>query len=706
MIFSNSHFIKKKLSISSQNNYIYNFLYDFKDIKQSYHRTVFFTLLKICSEAAATKVVYVFVNQQIFQKENIWFCGNKQLDVVNTAFLLFFILLLDKLFLFLHLKSKNNTIILLTSRSKDFFFKRIIKKKILFFETTEKRIILEEISRFVNSAEEYFEFQIERFELYSMMFLHSYLLLSAIPVCLKSISFSDKQIASVFFTVCLFLPHSLKFYNQCTKKISIGNKRINDASNKLFSLLFDQLSNINNIHTDGSFFEEIKYINERIKDNLLEEKKVLEIRNIREKMKMSFMIFFVFCVGILALNSNITILYTLFDVKDQDKTTFNLSFFREAGEMMKVTQNILRDGSLIESSEIPSEIKNFFKIYSKMEPKAITVEFLRNLEKQVTERFKDVKDLINRIGDSSMAILSVMAHLSVSNTKIEESKLDMDESISNLGFQQNDSDLVSLCTKDCDFTPEPEELINSNLIIKNVSCYKGEVTILDNINLTFYPGESYGIIGPSGSGKSSLSKVISGQWEFQGSITFGKYSLKNLNSCCWAKLISFIPQNSILYDRTIVNNIVNSFSPKNESLIVNNEIENAAHFAYADLFIKSLADNYKTKVGAGGEKLSGGQRQRVNIAKAFYKKGFLWLEDEATSALDMISEKNFTDHVQEEIIEKQNKIVLGICHRKSRLEKLDNIILIKQGEVIAQGSFSELSENNALFQEMFVTEKK
>ena len=209
---------------------------------------------------------------------------------------------------------------------------------------------------------------------------------------------------------------------------------------------------------------------------------------------------------------------------------------------------------------------------------------------------------------------------------------------------------------------------------------------IKNINLEIFKGQKIGIIGKTGSGKSTLIDLIMGLLKPSSGNIFidghnihdKKYKYK-LHK--WMSAISHVPQDIFLIDGTIAENI--AFGYKNELFSLNRVIA-AAKMAEIDSFIKSTSNGYSSYIGERGIKLSGGQRQRIGIARALYKKSKILILDEATSALDNETEKNLINNL--------NKIgdditIISIAHRRSTLQNFERIIEIDKGSI-------SLEENN------------
>jgi HlyD family secretion protein len=238
--------------------------------------------------------------------------------------------------------------------------------------------------------------------------------------------------------------------------------------------------------------------------------------------------------------------------------------------------------------------------------------------------------------------------------------------------------------------------LGESIKIRNVSFrYSSKSNlILNNINLDITTNNVIGIIGPSGSGKSTLVNLISGLLiPTSGSINIGKETLSECNVSKWHNNIGYVPQNVYLTDRTIMENIAFGIDKDN---INKNKIGFAIDRANLGEFVDALPNKLNTMVGEQGVQISGGQRQRIGIARALYNEPDVVIFDEATSSLDGVSEKR----IMETIENLKTKLVILVAHRLNTIKKCDVIFLMDHGEIIDQGSYTELYKRNHLIQEM------
>ena len=212
--------------------------------------------------------------------------------------------------------------------------------------------------------------------------------------------------------------------------------------------------------------------------------------------------------------------------------------------------------------------------------------------------------------------------------------------------------------------------------------------ILNGINLTILKGEKIGIIGETGSGKSTLVDLIMGLFQpNEGRILIDKRRLTQDNIKSWQANIAHVPQKIYLIDGSISENIAYGIEKDDINL---NLVKKAAKQALADDFILKFPDKYETKVGEDGVLLSGGQRQRIGIARALYKKSEVIILDEATSALDNKTESKIMNSVN--YLEKK-KTILIIAHRLTTLKQCSKIIKIKNGRVDRIMTYDEVISN-------------
>lgn len=217
--------------------------------------------------------------------------------------------------------------------------------------------------------------------------------------------------------------------------------------------------------------------------------------------------------------------------------------------------------------------------------------------------------------------------------------------------------------------------------------------VLTDINFTAKQGEVTALVGPSGGGKSTVSKLAARFWDpVSGEVILGGQDLSKLDSEKLLENFSIVFQDVILFNTSILENIrVGKKDATDEEVI------EAARLAECDEFVQKLPDGYNTVIGENGELLSGGQRQRISIARAMLKDANVILLDEATSFLDVENESKIQKALSELI---KNKTVIIIAHRMRTIANADKIIVLDEGRISEQGSPEELLAQNGLFKKM------
>ncbi len=239
--------------------------------------------------------------------------------------------------------------------------------------------------------------------------------------------------------------------------------------------------------------------------------------------------------------------------------------------------------------------------------------------------------------------------------------------------------------------PEVCKIQDGVIEFKNVLfSYKDGADVLDNFNLKIAKGEKVGLVGHSGSGKSTITKLILRFADASvGDILIDGQNIANIRQDDLRSNISYVPQESILFHRTIGENIGYAKDDATKE-----EIEEAARLAYADIFINQTQMGYETMVGERGVKLSGGERQRVSIARAMLKNAPILILDEATSSLDSINE-SYIQNAFGELMKGKTTIV--VAHRLSTIQKMDRIIVLDSGKIVEEGTHQELLEKGGFY---------
>jgi len=226
---------------------------------------------------------------------------------------------------------------------------------------------------------------------------------------------------------------------------------------------------------------------------------------------------------------------------------------------------------------------------------------------------------------------------------------------------------------------------NGDIQFNNVSfCYSNNKPSLKNINLTIKKGETIAIVGSTGSGKTTLVNLLTRFYNpTEGKILIDGHNINSFDLKSFRSHFSFVDQNVRLFNDTIGGNIAFGQADK----MPMKTIINAANISNSMEFIEKLDENFESQIGEDGVTLSGGQRQRLSIARAVAKDSTILILDEATSALDSATEKL----VQSAITKMQKgRTTIIIAHRLSTIQNADRIIVLKEGEIIEQGSHKEL----------------
>ena len=234
---------------------------------------------------------------------------------------------------------------------------------------------------------------------------------------------------------------------------------------------------------------------------------------------------------------------------------------------------------------------------------------------------------------------------------------------------------------------------------KNIKFSFGNRVILKNLNFVVNPGHKVAIVGPTGAGKSTISKLLFRFYDpSSGAISIDNQNIKNVTQSSLRSNIGVVPQDTVLFNDTIKYNI--SYSKPGASI---EEINKAAKLSSIDRFIANLEIGYDTIVGERGLKLSGGEKQRVAIARALLKNPKIFIFDEATSALDSKTEKS----IEKSLNKLSNKnTTLVIAHRLSTIIDADKIIVLENGTIAEQGSHKELIKKNGLYAEMWMRQQE
>jgi len=218
--------------------------------------------------------------------------------------------------------------------------------------------------------------------------------------------------------------------------------------------------------------------------------------------------------------------------------------------------------------------------------------------------------------------------------------------------------------------------------------------LFDNFSLTIKSGEKVGLVGPSGGGKTTITRLLLRFMDIQdGSIAIDGQDIRDIKQQELRSAIAYVPQEPLLFHRSVKENIRYGKPTATKA-----EVIAVAKQAFAHDFVASLPDGYATLVGERGVKLSGGQRQRVAIARAMLSGAPILVLDEATSALDSGSERLIQKALWELM---KNKTAVVIAHRLSTIQRMDRIVVLDQGRIVEEGSHQELLRGGGLYAELW-----
>jgi subfamily B ATP-binding cassette protein MsbA len=223
--------------------------------------------------------------------------------------------------------------------------------------------------------------------------------------------------------------------------------------------------------------------------------------------------------------------------------------------------------------------------------------------------------------------------------------------------------------------------------------------VLNNINLNIYPGEKLAIVGPTGSGKSTIAELILRFYDpTEGSVSIDGHDLRELSIHSFRKQIGVVPQDPVLMKGSLGTNIAYGLTDIETQDELDSKIEEAAKIAGIHEFIQSLPEKYNSHVGERGVTLSGGQRQRIAIARAIIRNPRILILDEATSSLDL--------NVERQVQEAMNAAMKGrtsivIAHRLTTVHNSDRIIVLDAGRLTEEGKHEALMHHGKLYSSLY-----
>lgn len=223
--------------------------------------------------------------------------------------------------------------------------------------------------------------------------------------------------------------------------------------------------------------------------------------------------------------------------------------------------------------------------------------------------------------------------------------------------------------------------------------YNQKEQVLSDVSFTAKQGEVTALIGPSGGGKTTISRLAARFYDIDsGKITVGGMDISKIDPEKLLELYSIVFQDVTLFNNTIMENI--RIGKKDAT---DQEVMVAAKLAHCDEFVENMPDQWNTMIGENGSELSGGQRQRISIARAFLKDAPIILMDEATASLDVDNESMIQESISKLI---ENKTVIIIAHRMRTVDGVDHIVVLKDGVVFEQGKPQDLKQQNGIYKHM------
>ena len=259
--------------------------------------------------------------------------------------------------------------------------------------------------------------------------------------------------------------------------------------------------------------------------------------------------------------------------------------------------------------------------------------------------------------------------------------------------------MFSLLDRTPKVTDKPDatelDISGGRICFEDVSfAYKENRNIIDRVSFEVPAGKKIALVGPSGAGKSTISRLLFRFYDVDsGAIRIDGQDIRDVSQRSLRSSIGVVPQDTVLFNDTIRYNIAYGKPDASQD-----EIEKAAGMAHLDGFIEQLPDGYDTRVGERGLKISGGEKQRIAIARMLLKQPSIMVFDEATSSLDSTAEQAILAALREIAT---NTTTLAIAHRLSTIIDADNIIVLRHGSVVEQGTHEELLELQGIYARMW-----
>ncbi len=244
------------------------------------------------------------------------------------------------------------------------------------------------------------------------------------------------------------------------------------------------------------------------------------------------------------------------------------------------------------------------------------------------------------------------------------------------------------------------EEMHGDIVFENVTFSYGSTPVLKNVSFHAKPGQTIAIVGQTGSGKSTMTKLVNRIYDVDsGRVLVDGVDVREWNLDALRSQVSTIEQDIFLFSRSISENIGYGLGQK----ATQEAIEQAARDAQADEFIQSFKEGYETEIGERGVTLSGGQRQRIAIARALLTDPRILILDDSTSAIDSATEDEIQKAIRRLL---EGRTTLLITHRLSQIRWADNILVVRRGEIVDQGTHDELIQRSDTYRRIFAPRER
>ena len=244
------------------------------------------------------------------------------------------------------------------------------------------------------------------------------------------------------------------------------------------------------------------------------------------------------------------------------------------------------------------------------------------------------------------------------------------------------------------------EQMHGDIVFENVTFSYGNTPVLKNVSFHAKPGQTIAIVGQTGSGKSTLTKLVNRIYDVDsGRVLVDGVDVRRWNLDALRSQVSTIEQDIFLFSRSISENIGYGLGQK----ATQEAIEQAAKDAQADEFITSFKEGYNTEIGERGVTLSGGQRQRIAIARALLTDPRILILDDSTSAIDSATEDEIQKAIRRLL---EGRTTLLITHRLSQIRWADNILVVRRGEIVDSGTHDELIQRSDTYRRIFAPRER